>query len=89
MVASMRFGSFSPPTPVSTVRVTRRPGNAGGRAGDDEFDAAAGRDSDVILPADEISGGSVGVERNAVERDDAELLRRVFIEDCEIEVGDR
>jgi len=25
IVASMRFGSFSPPRPVSTVRVTRRP----------------------------------------------------------------
>ncbi len=41
------------------------------------------------LPADEISCGSVGVEGNAVERDDAELLRYAFIQDCEIEVGDR
>ena len=67
----------------------QKPGNARGRTGDDEFDAAAGRDADVILPADKVSRGAVGIYGNTVEGDYAELLRRVPVEDCEIEIGDR
>ena len=42
----------------------------------------------MVLPADEVTGDAVGVEGSAVEGDDAEFLRRVFVEDCEVEVGD-
>ena len=50
MVASTRLGSFSPPGPVSTLRVTRSPDTPSGGAVDDEFDPGSGRNAEVSLP---------------------------------------
>ena len=59
IVAIARFGSFSPPAPVSTVRVTSSAGTSRRRTFHDELNARPGRNADVRVPVDIISGRSV------------------------------
>ena len=73
--ASARFGSFSPPCPVSTVRVTSKRGYSDGRPRHDEFHARARRHADVIAP-DALRRAAIGaVHRHAVDGDDVRALR--------------